>query len=228
VKPATPPVVVAQPPPAIPPVVPPVTPPVTPPVVQPPAEHVPSPSVLIHDTTINADVPDTFSQPYAGPVPYLKTQMIDTTPHSLNIAVAVPDIFIHTGSGNDAVALLGGQNVVDGGTGSNFLTSGSGTDTFFVDARAIAADVWSTVVGLHSGDAATLFGISPGTQALTWLDNDGAVGAKGLTLHATADGKPTASLTLAGLTMADMASGKITTSFGSNADSGSYLYVHAA
>jgi hypothetical protein len=45
-------------------------------------------------------------------------------------------------------------------------------------------------------------------------------------LHATAVGKPTASLTLADYGIADLGT-KINVQFGSNADSGSYLYVHA-
>ena len=171
-------------------------------------------------------MPDTLSQAYSGPVSYLQTQFVDITTDSLNVTAQVPNIFIHTGSGNDAVALLGGTNVVDGGTGSNFLTGGSGSDTFFVDARAIVSDVWSTVSAFHSGDAATLFGITQDIQTLNWLDGDGAAAAKGLTLHATEADRPTASLTLAGFSMADMASGKITASFG-HTDSGDYLYVQA-
>jgi hypothetical protein len=48
-----------------------------------------------------------------------------------------------------------------------------------------------------------------------------------LTLHATASGKPTASLTLAGFTQADMTNGRLSVSFGTDPASGSaYMYVH--
>ena len=96
----------------------------------------------------------------------------------------------------DAIAANSGINVLDGGTGSNFLTGGSGTDTFFVDDRGPTADIWSTVNGFHAGDAATIWGVTPQDFGLTWVDGQGAAGYTGLTLHATASGKPTASLTL--------------------------------
>jgi len=195
-----------------------------PPPLSPPP---PTPAVVIHDTSTNTDVPDTLSQPYTGQVPYLKMQFVDLTPDSLNIAAVAPNMFIHTGSGDDAVALLSGNNVVDGGTGSNFLVGGSGTDTFFVDARGATAAIWSTVAGFHSGDAATLFGVAPGTQALTWTDGAGAAGAKGLTLFAEAAGKPNIALTLAGFSQADLAAGKLTTQFGNDSSGNAYLYVHA-
>ncbi len=64
------------------------------------------------------------------------SEYINVTSDSLNISASTPDWFIHSGSGNDAIAASSGINVLDGGTGSNFLTGGSGTDTFFVDDRA--------------------------------------------------------------------------------------------
>jgi len=181
------------------------------PLVQPPQQHVAS--VAIFDTTTNSAVPDTLSQPYTGPVAGLQTQFIDITTDSLNITTTAPNMFIHSGAGNDAINVShsGGTNVLDGGTGSNFLVGGTGADTFFVDARNAPSDTWSTVVGFHSGDAATLFGVSQATDRLDWSDNGGAVGATGLTLHAYAAGKPPASITLAGFSQADLASGKLTT-----------------
>ncbi len=210
--------------------VPPPPPPPLPP--EPPQPLLPQPpahvaAVLIYDGTTKQSVPDTLSMPYSGAVDYLKTQFIDITPDNLNIAAIAPNVFIHTGSGNDGVTLLSGQNVVDGGMGSNFLVGGTGTDTFFVDARGATSDTWSTVAGFHSGDAATLFGVSKGDQTLNWVDDFGAVGAKGLTLIGTAAGKPNLALTLAGFTTADLAGGKITATFGADTNGSSYLYVHA-
>lgn len=185
-----------------------------------------TPAVAVYDTTTGKSVADTFSQPYTGPVPGLQTQFVDITPDSLNIAASAPNMFIHTGSGNDAVRLLGGTNVVDGGSGSNFMVGGIGTDTFFVDARGVTANTWSTVSGFHSGDAATLWGISPTSFAISWADSAGAVGAKGLTLFAGTAGHPNTALTFAGLTQADLASGRVTASFGHNGG-GDYLLVRA-
>lgn len=117
--------------------------------------------------------------------------------------------------------------MLDGGTGSNFLVGGTGTDTFFVDDRGATTDIWSSVIGFHSGDAATIFGVTLKNFAFDWENNQGAAGSTGLTLHATAAGKPTASLTLAGFSAADLANGHLTTSFG-NVGGADYLYVHAA
>ena len=129
------------------------------------------------------------------------------------------------GSGNDAIAVSSGTNVMDGGTGSNFLTGGSGTDTFFVDDRAATADIWSTVSNFHAGDAATIWGVTPQDFALTWVDGQGAAGYTGLTLHATAPGEPTASLTLVGFSQADLSNGRLSVSFGTVGGS-NYMYVH--
>jgi len=139
-----------------------------------------------------------------------------------------PNMFIHSGAGNDAIAAYSGDNVLDGGAGSNFLTGGVGDDTFFVDARGAISDTWSTVRGFHSGDAATLWGVSPNAYTLSWSDNGGAVGATGLTLHAfSTTGQPTASLTLTGFSKLDLTDGRLIASYGQSGGS-DYLYVHAA
>ena len=167
---------------------------------------------------------------YTGPVGGLLRQLIILTPHNLAVAAAVPNSFIHTGSGDDAidVSAVSGNNVLDGGTGSNFLVGGAGNDTFFLDARNASASTWSTVGNFHSGDAATLWGLTPQDFATSWVDGQGATGHQGLTLHATGNaGQPEASLTLAGYSTADLSNGRLAMVFGHN-DGGDYLYIHAA
>lgn len=183
-------------------------------------------SLAIFDATRGQALPDTLSAPFAGTLPYVAEQYVSVTPDSLNIAAASPNYFIHTGSGNDAVQLLGGTNVVDAGTGSNFLTSGTGRDSLLLDTRGAASDIWDTVSRFHSGDTATVFGISPGTASLSWADGQGTPGATGLTLHASVAGRPMASLTLAGFTTADLAANRVATSF-SSVGGVSYLWVVA-
>ena len=156
----------------------------------------------------------------------LQREYIDISTDSLNIGVSTPNWFIHSGSGDDAIAVSSGTNVVDGGTGSNFLTGGSGTDTFFVDDRGSTADIWSTVDNFHAGDAATIWDVTPQDFDLTWVDGQGAVGYTGLTLHATARGEPTASLTLVGYGQADLSNGRLSVSFGTVSGS-AYMYIHA-
>jgi uncharacterized repeat protein (TIGR03803 family) len=166
-------------------------------------------------------------QAYTGPVSGLQNEYINITSDSLNMSASTPNWFIHSGSGDDAIAVSSGTNVLDGSTGSNFLTGGTGADTFFVDDRGPTADIWSTANNFQAGDAATIWGVTAQDFGLAWVDGQGAAGFTGLTLHATASGRPTASLTLAGYSHADMADGRLSISFGSDPASGSaYMYVH--
>jgi hypothetical protein len=188
---------------------------------------------MIADTTTGG-VSSSAGTAYTGPVAGLQNEFITTTSDNLAITATAPNSFIHSGSGEDAIDVshANGNNVLDGSTGSNFLVGGTGSDTFFVDDRGPSSDIWSTVSNFHSGDAATLWGITPGDFSLSWVDGQGAAGFTGLTLHATAPGAPTASLTLAGFSSADLSDGKLTVSFGMTSATGgvpgsSYMYVHA-
>jgi Ca2+-binding RTX toxin-like protein len=182
-----------------------------------------SPTLSILDTSTNTPLTPGFV-PYSGLVSGLAEQYINITSENLNVTAGSPGWFIHTGSGTDAIAVLSGINVLDGGTGSNFLVGGTGSDTFFVDDRGAGADIWSTVAGFHTGDAATIWGVTPQDFHLAWADNQGAAGFTGLTSHATAAGNPTASLTLAGFSQADLNNGRLSVQFGTVGDS-SYMYM---
>lgn len=181
-------------------------------------------SIAVQDTTTDQTI-SAAVQAYAGPVGGVQEQYINTTADNLNVSVSTPNWFIHTGPGNDAIAVNSGTNVLDGGTGSNFLTGGSGTDTFFVDDRGPSAAIWDTVDGFHAGDAATIWGVTPQDFNLNWVNGQGTPGFTGLTLHATASGQPTASLTLTGYTSADLSDGRLSVSFGAVGGS-NYMYVH--
>ena len=185
----------------------------------------PTPGLAILDTTTGQPLSAT-AQPYTGPVSGLTSEYINITTDSLNINASTPNWFIHTGSGNDAIAVSSGTNVLDGSTGSNFLTGGTGDDTFFVDDRGPTSAIWDTVNNFHSGDAATIWGVTPNDFTLSWVDRQGAIGYTGLTLHATAAGVPTASLTLVGFTRADLNNGRLSISYGTVGGS-DYMYVHA-
>lgn len=190
-----------------------VTVPGTPLVTQQPPQV--APNFNVRDVTTN-QTSSTAGTPYSGPVAGLQNEFVNVSPHNLNVVALSPNTFIHTGSGNDAVQVASGRNVVDGGTGSNFLSAGSGTDTFFVDDRNAPSDIWSTVTAAHGGDDVTVFGVTQKDFALSWADNQGAAGYTGLTLHAVAAGKPTASFTLAGFSTGDLASGRVVVSYGAN------------
>jgi autotransporter passenger strand-loop-strand repeat protein len=183
------------------------------------------PGLVVADTTTGDAMP-AAGESYSGPVAGLANEYIDITADNLNVAVTTDSWFIHTGAGDDAIAAFGGTNVLDGGTGSNFLTGGSGTATFFVDDRSASADIWSTINGFHAGDAATVWGVTQSGFSFNWVDGQGAAGYTGLTLHVTAAGQPTASLTLVGFSQADLGGGRISVQFGTDAASSSaYMYI---
>jgi Ca2+-binding RTX toxin-like protein len=192
--------------------------------------HVDTPNYVYTDTS--TDQSGVLSgDAYQGPVAGLQSECIYLTSDNINLTAKVASVFLHSGGGNDALQVLGGTNVLDGSTGSNFLVGGSGSDTFFVDDRGSSGDIWSTVVGFHSGDSATVWGVTPDDFKLAWADNQGAAGYTGLTLHATADGKPTASLTLAGYSTNDLNNGRLSVSFGHTADvpnlpGSSFMLIH--
>ena len=163
---------------------------------------------------------------YSGPVAGLQNEFAEITPDNLNISVSSDNWFILTGGGNDAIAVKGGNNVLDGGGGSNFLVGGNGSDTFYVDDRGVASNVWSTVVNFHSGDYATVWGVTPQDFNIGWGDDQGAVGNTGLTLHATAPGHPNAYLTLAGYSTADLSNGRLSTAYGTDTSGNHYMLVH--
>ncbi len=177
------------------------------------------PGIGVTDTTTGQPV-GPLVQPYTGPVPGLKNQYIAATNDGLNITTTTPNWFIASGSGNDAIDVSkgGGNNVVDGGRGSNFLTGGSGDDTFFVDDRSATSAIWSTIAGFHAGDAVTVWGVTAQNFALTWLDGQGAAGNTGLTLSVAAANKPATDFTLVGFTSADLNSGRLSISFGTTPD----------
>ena len=172
---------------------------------------------------------------YSGPVQGLGQQLNLITPNNLNITATVPNVFIRTGSGNDAidVSKANGNNVLDGAGGSSFLTGGTGNDTFFLDGRSLASDAYSTVVNFHAGDNITVFGVDATNFKLATQDNQGAASAKGVAFTFNGAGKPNATVVIAGFSSADLANGRLTTSYGANpaapgvaGSGGSYFNIH--
>jgi hypothetical protein len=97
-----------------------------------------------------------------------------------------------------------------------FLWVGSGNDTFFLNDLNPAGPIWSTLVDFHTGDAATVWGVTPADFSISWMDGEGAAGSgyTGLTMHVTAAGKPAELLTLVGMTTADLSNGHLAVQFG--------------
>jgi hypothetical protein len=178
------------------------------------------------DTTTDQAL-SAIAQPYSGRIEGPTSEYISATTDNLNIAASTPNWFIRTGSGDDSIRVSSGTNVLEASTGSNFLSGGTGTDTFVIDARDQNADTWNTIANFHFGDAAIIWGVTPADFRLTWVDGQGAAGYTGLTLHAAGSHVPTASLTLAGFTIADLTNGSLNIGFGTTSTRGAYLDIKA-
>jgi hypothetical protein len=171
---------------------------------------------------------------YSGPVAGLQWQYINITTNNLNITSSVPNVFLRSGSGMDAldVSQANGNNVLDGSTGSNFLVGGTGNDTFYLDNRNPDSPVFSTIVNFNAGDDATVWGVNASDFTMLILDNQGAAGFTGLDLIFTAPGRVDTSFVLAGYTSADLTNGRLSMSYGTTPDlpglpGSQYLTVHA-
>ncbi len=173
---------------------------------------------------------------YTGPVPNVKNQWLVNdeiaiiSQDNLYITAVTPNVFIQTGSGEDAIDVsgVGGDNVLNGGTGSNFLIggkAGTGFDNFYVDDRNSNAEIWSTIVNFHAGDTATIYGVDKSDFTLTMANNEGATGYTGLTLNETSATTKGALMTLAGFSTSDISSGKLTITYGTTSDGTNYMQI---
>lgn len=188
----------------------------------------PSHHLALHNAATGRDSDIDMGAAGLGSPDYLRWQYQHGDDSSVAIASPTHDVFIKGGGGNDAIQATGGTNVLDGGTGSNFLVGATGedggTDTFFTDARGASA-VWNTVANFHGGDAATLWGFTPGVSTWRWDGISGADGYKGATLRADVHGTGAedASIIFAGLSMEQAQRLEVATgTVGEN----SYLYLH--
>ena len=164
-------------------------------------EPAPGPQYAVHRDGIDFMDP---ALPYTGPVAGLEYYWYGTDRPEAVRGTLYND-FIALGAGDDAADGGAGNDVLDGGTGSNFLTGGSGTDIFFVDARG-GNVTWSTITDWESGEQLSLWGWQHGISSATWVDNAGADGWTGVTMHCDIDGNGSidASVTWTGLTRADI------------------------
>jgi hypothetical protein len=173
---------------------------------------------------------------YNGPVQGIDWQWIvpqNMISDNLNMTALNKNVFIHTGDGNDAidVSKTNGTNILDGSTGSNFMTGGTGDDTFFVDDRGPNSPIWTTVRGAHSGDDVTIFGLTQNDFQQMSFGNDVLPIAPGLDFALSEKGKPDVNVTLTGFSTADLKNGKLNISFGHTQDTpglpgSDYMMVH--
>lgn len=186
----------------------------------------------ILDTTTGQTLMST-ARLYSGPVAGVQNEYVRIASDNLTITASSDNWFIHADGAMNAITVHGGTNVLDGGAGSNFLTGGAGVDQFYLDDRTPTAISWSTVADFHSGDGATVWGVTPQDFTLTWLDKQGAPGYTGLTAVFQKDGVPEAGITLAGFTSADLNDGKLAVSWGATQDTAGaagspYFHIQAS
>ena len=200
---------------------------------------IPPTSFTISDQTTSLSRTSTGTG-YVGPVAglqrqyYVQTDNPAISTHNLNITAVTPNVFIHSGSGMDGVDVsrANGNNIIDAGTGSNFLIGGTGNDIFYLDNRAPDSPIFSTIKNFHTGDSATVWGVNATDFKITQLENQGAPGSTGLDLIFSAPGHVDTSFVLAGYTAADLTNGRLSLSYGRTPDitglpGSQYLTVHA-
>lgn len=153
--------------------------------------------LAVQDTTTGEQLDPTASD-YSGPDSELLEQFIATTTDNIDVTAKSADWYIRANGTMDAIAVSNGVNVLDGGSGSTFMTGGSGYDTFFIDVDQMTSNTWSTVVNFHAGDAIDFWGVSPGDFKTTWLRDQGAPGYMGATLVVTRPDGVEVGVTLAG------------------------------
>ena len=185
----------------------------------------------VFDTTTGQSVPAT-GQPYTGPVSGIQYDYVNITSDSLNISASTPNWFIIV-----AAELMRLQLIV-----ASMCWTAAPVQISSLGAAERTRSSWMIADPVPTSGARSIifiqamrqrFGaLSRVTLIYPWVDGQGATGYTGLTLHATAAGVPTASLTLVGFTSTDMTDAKLSVSFGTTAASGgvpgsAYMYVHA-
>jgi len=162
----------------------------------------PAAPLAFTDQTLGASGVHAMDLAGPGAPDYLQWQYIEAGGDTAAMSTAVPNVFIHAGSGSKAITVGSGRNVLDGGTGSAFLTGGSGADTYFVDVRS-GGTVWDTLADFGAGDAVTVWGYQAGAGTMRWDGLDGAAGHQGATLRLdlAGDGPADASVTFAGFSL---------------------------
>ncbi|MGG5821383.1 calcium-binding protein [Falsiroseomonas sp. HW251] len=123
---------------------------------------------------------------YIGPVDYLALAFLGTAGGEAVGGTRFAD-FINGLGGDDAVSTGAGTDVVDGGTGSNFITGGADRDVFFLDGRG-GTTTWSTITDWEVGEQLSVWGWKPGVSTASWVDQAGATGFQGVTMHGDLNG----------------------------------------
>jgi Ca2+-binding RTX toxin-like protein len=167
---------------------------------------------------------------YTGSMPGVTGEFISVTPASLLIGSSTPNVFIYAGGGNNNIWLQNntGTNVLDGGTSSDLLTGGSGQNQFFVDdidTNASSPLIWDTVDNFHAGDQVVVWGVTQADFNLTWIPDKGNPGYQGLTLEATAPGKPQVFVDIAGYSPADLTNGRLSLGFTGAGTASPFVYI---
>lgn len=183
----------------------------------------PAGSILTSTATGSSTV--SLLESYSGPADNLQGQFIYDGRAPLAMVAQSPGLMLVSKADAAAVQLSSGNNILNMQRGSNFLVSGTGTDTFLLDARQ-PEETWNTIVNFHPGDNVTVWGFRAGVSRLWWDVDAGAPSYTGATLRMDLDndGRLDSSVTFAGKSMAE--SGHYLVTLG-NAAGSDYLTIRA-
>ena len=153
---------------------------------------------------------------------------------NLNITPFAKNVFIATGHGNDAidVSKTNGTNILDGSTGSNFMTGGTGDDLslWMIEARPTRSG--RRFVVRTPGDDVTIWGLTQSDFQQMKMGNDVLPIAPGLDFALSQAGKPDVNVTLTGFFDGRHAQRQARRRFGHTQDTpglagSDYMLVHA-
>lgn len=148
---------------------------------------------------------------------------------NLVVNASIANAWINGGSGDDILEATGtGTNVLNdsGGTVNFEIGSTAGNNAFFLDASKDTVS-WNTIVNMHAGDGAVIYGITAQDITGNAQDGFGAPGVGNLTVETYQNGGA-AFVTFTGFSKADLSDGKLAISFGTAPDGRAFLLAVAS
>jgi hypothetical protein len=154
----------------------------------------------VHNGVVDQEMLDLYTGDRAG----LQYQAVG---HEDGEAIGGGDTndFLDLRGGDDAANGSAGDDVIDSGTGSGFLLGGGGRDEFVITATP-GQPSWSTIGDWTAGDKLVINGWVAGVSRAVWVDQAGAAGWEGATMHADLnnDGTYDVSVTWTGMARAGL------------------------
>jgi hypothetical protein len=151
-----------------------------------------SPGPVVSPTAPPRVTRRTHGPAHSGTATGLTPETIPAGSANVNVTAHVRNAFLQAGNVNDAihVSTAAGHKMFDGSGGRNFLTGGSGNDTFQVNGPGADLAKRSTLADFHAGDTANIGGVTKADFTIDWLNTHGSRDSIGLTGGFTVQGHP--------------------------------------